>query len=636
MGEPRGVEGPAVTPAGAGAAMTLPAAPRSRALVTPLVAVAIALLTAGLYSSALDHAFTNWDDPQYVIENPLTLGKHYRALLTAVVSHHFHPLTMWSLAWNVSSPLSARPFIVTNVVLHVLTTTLAFWFAYLLSRRRVPVAALVALLFGIHPMHVESVAWIAERKDVLYAGFYLAGLIAYWYACERSSRRLLALTFALFVLSCLAKGMAVTFPVGMLLVDLWRRRPLGDPAVLLEKLPFLAVSLLFGLLVVDVQGGGDFHGLLHAPSRAAPAVGEPASFGFWTRVATPALGLVTYLRRLILPIGLAALYPYPFVRGEAGIASVAAPLVVVALVAVALWDLGRTRVIAFGLGWFLATLALTLQWVPVGPAITNAIPIGWAFTADRYSYLPYLGPFFIVAMAIDTARREQRPLGTALWVAVGLFAAVLLVQARRQIATWQSSETLWSRTIEVHPGLALAYIYRGKDRDAAGRTRDAQRDFRSAFDLGLHTADVYEGLGSTSAGLGMLDSAEVQFDRAVRADPSRGRSYYNRGIVRVQAGHMHEAVADLDTALARLPGEAPMIHGIRGYALLQLGDCRSAVADFDRAVAGGVRDPGVRFGRGSCRLALADTAGAVQDFEATLRLDPDYRKARARLKDLGR
>jgi Flp pilus assembly protein TadD len=613
-----------------------PAGPRSRALTPLLTALLLALATLALYSPVFDHAFLNWDDPQYVRENALTLGKHYGALMRAVVSHHYHPLTMWSLAWNVGSPLSPRPFLVTNVALHMLNTMLVFWLVYRISGQRLPVAALVALLFGVHPMHVESVAWIAERKDVLYACFYLGGLIAYWEYLERSSRPLLALAFVLFVLSCLAKGMAVTFPLAMLLLDLWRGRPLREPGVILEKLPFLLVSLLFGAIVMDVQGGGDFHGLLHGPARVAPGVGEPATFDLARRIATPAFGIMMYVWRLFVPVRLCALYPYPFVGDRGSPALFLAPLAVLALVGLVIWDLRRTRIIAFGVGWYLATVALTLQWVPVGPGITKSIPVGWAFIPDRYTYLPYLGLCFIMAMGLDAAFRYRRSVGLALWGACAVFTAFLIVQTRHQIATWKTSEALWSRTIQVHPGLALAYVYRGKDRDASGRAAEAQRDFRAAFDLGLRTADVYEGLGSTSASLGMLDSAAVQFDRAVRADPARGRSYYNRAIVRVELGRLPEAVADLDTALARLPAEAPMIHGVRGYALLKLGDCRAAVADFDRALAGGVRDPGVQYGRGSCRLELGDIEGAARDFEETLRLDPGYDKARARLREMGR
>src|SRR5438132_6301020 len=176
--------------------------------------------------------------------------------------NNYHPLTMLSLAWNVSAPLSPRPFLATNVALHALDTLLVFWLAFLLGGGHIAVAAITALLFGIHPMHVESVAWVSERKDVLYAFFFLAAAIAYWLHLGGGSRRLLPLAFALFVLACLSKGMAVVFPLVMVLLDVWKRRPPLAWRAVLEKLPFVAVALLFGAIALDVQAGGDFHGWL--------------------------------------------------------------------------------------------------------------------------------------------------------------------------------------------------------------------------------------------------------------------------------------------------------------------------------------------------------------------------------------
>jgi hypothetical protein len=171
-----------------------------------LTALAVAALSLAAYAGVFDHGFVDWDDQDYVQENVLVRTHQYGALLTAVVSNHYHPLTMLSLARDAGSPLVARPFLVTSVALHVLNTLLVFWLALGLSRGRLPVAGLTALLFGIHPMHVESVAWVSERKDVLYAFFFLAAAIAYLRYLERRTPGWLVLTFVAFVLSCLSKG----------------------------------------------------------------------------------------------------------------------------------------------------------------------------------------------------------------------------------------------------------------------------------------------------------------------------------------------------------------------------------------------------------------------------------------------
>jgi len=150
-----------------------------------LALAAVAAVTFTAYTGAFDHAFLSWDDPDYVEENSLVQRHDTPGLLTSVISNNYHPLTMISLAWNASQPLSPKPFIVTNVALHTLNTGLVFWLALLLSGRRILVASVAALLFGIHPMHVESVAWISERKDVLYCFFFLSACVTYWRYLER-------------------------------------------------------------------------------------------------------------------------------------------------------------------------------------------------------------------------------------------------------------------------------------------------------------------------------------------------------------------------------------------------------------------------------------------------------------------
>jgi len=609
-----------------GARRAVPLAPTLPLL---LLALALVVITFAAFAGALSHGFVNWDDMQYVGENPLVLGKHYGQLLHAVVSHHYHPLTMLSLAWNVSTPLSAQPFVATSVGLHLLNTLLVFWLVLLLARGRWPVAAFVALLFGIHPMHVESVAWVSERKDVLYTFFFLGGLIAYWKYLERRGSWLLGLAFVLFVLSCLSKVMAIVFPAVLVLLDYWRGRPALERRAALEKLPFLAVSLLFGLIVQDVQAGGDFHGLLRivrvsaGPSRALMDV-TPLQ-----RILLPTNSYLMYVWQLFVPAGLCALYPQPPPHELVLPPYVLAPLFLLGTLALAFWDLRRTRVIAFGLGWYLVTIAPVLRYAP------QSIPIGGGITADRYSYLSYIGLLFVLGMGLQAVFERRRFLGVALWGVSGLFAAALWVQTVHQVETWKNSEALWSRVIQVNPRLGAAFVLRGKDRFASGQTPAAMRDFQTAHRFGLRTADLYEGLGSGWVALGKLDSALVMFDRAVAADPGRGRSYYNRAAVGLSLGRPREALGDLDRALALIPAEGATLYAARGYARMQLQEYREAAADLDRAVAAGGGDTQVRYNRGFCRLQLGDRAGAVDDFREALRLNPGNAGAQRQLRTLG-
>jgi Flp pilus assembly protein TadD len=615
-------------PGPAGAAIPVPEPPGAGSPLPGLLIAAAALVavTLAAYWAALGHGFVALDDAQYVTENASVLGKHYGELLLAVVAGNFHPLSLLSLALNVATPLSAAPFIATNIGLHAANTLLVFWLVWLLSNRRIMVAAFVALLFGIHPMHVESVAWISERKDLLYTFFFLAGLLVYWRYLARQNETLLALTFALFVLSCFAKGMAVTFPLVMVLLDYWHGRPLIERRAVLEKLPFLAVSVLFGLVALDVQGGGDFHGMLHPIGERATALTAPMALDPVQRLTLPTHGFMTYLARVFVPLDLCAFVPYPSTQEMKQPAYLVAPLCLLATLGLMLWDRRRTRVLTFGFGWFLATMVLVLQWVPVGGAIV----------ADRYSYLSYVGLFFILGMGIQGAFERHRSLGVALWSAGGLFSLFLFFQTIRQVTTWKDAETLWTRILHVHPGQAWIHSVRGMERGESGRTQPALEDFRIALSLGLRNAAVYQELGILYGKLGRLDSSLIMLDRGLALEPSRGGLYYNRAATYQAMGRHREALGDMDRVITLLPDKAATLHGARGHSMMELGDYRGAAVEFDRAVAADSGNAELVYRRGCCRLRLGDRAGAERDFRATLRLAPGDPRARTQLQALGR
>ena len=607
-------------------------APGGRAIQRPrrvasivFAVAALAAVTFGAYVGSFDNAFVQWDDPIY-IENPFVLQERYDVLSRGVFGNNYHPLTMYSYALNVSSPLSPRPFIVTNVVLHTLNTGLVFWLALLLSRRHLTVAFFAALLFGIHPMHVESVAWVSERKDVLYVFFLLASAITYWRYLEKRALAWLGLTFGLFLLSCLSKGQAVVFPLLMLLLDYWARRPVFERGALLEKIPFFATSLFFGLIALSVQSGGDFHGLLIASRDGPPPLQEITQFSAFQRIMFPTYGHLMYVWKLFVPVDLAALYPYPATPAEANHPKfILALLLFLATLALALWGARRTRVLAFGIGWYLVCIAPVLQWIPVGSAIM----------ADRYSYLSYFGLLFAVSMGIGALFDRYRAVTSILAAGMALVIAFLFFQTTRQVETWKDSEALWGNVIRNFPRSDLAYISRGNSRGKAGQIQGAMADLQTALRLGSERPDMYDGLGNAYAGTGKPDSAVLMFDLALKGNPTAGRTYYNRAIAHLVSDHPREALADLEKADELMPVPAPSLHFLRGNAYMDLAMYSEAVAAFDRAIAAGQRVPDSYYNRGVCKLRLADTAGAMADFRETLRHDPNNARAAEQLRAMG-
>ena len=569
-------------------------------------------ITIVAYAGAFDHAFVSWDDPDYVEENALVQQHDYRALLTSVISSNYHPLTMVSLALNASQPLSPKPFIVTNVIVHALNAGLVFWLVLLLSGRRILVAFFAALLFGIHPMHVESVAWISERKDVLYCFFFLAACITYWRYLEKRAAPLLLATFVLFVLSCLSKGMAVVFPVVMMLLDFWKRRPVFKARALVEKAPFFVVALLFGLIAMNVQAGGDFHGAFTRVGPYLKGIPDSSSLPLLQRLSLPSYGYLTYVWRLFVPLNLCGFYPYPPPAEAGHPLFLLAPLFMLGTIAVAIWDVRRTRLFTFGIGWYLVTIALVLQWVPVGEAIV----------ADRYAYLPYVGLLFMLTFGIDLFLRKAPAVRSALWVGCGLFAVFLFVQTVRQVKTWRDSEAFWSTVIDRFPRSDLAYVSRGNFRGKSGRIPEAMEDLQTALRLGSRRGILFDGLGNAYGTLGKIDSALVMYDRGLSLEPNMGRTYYNRAIAYLRVVRPNDALADLERARALMPFQASTLHLPRGYAYMQLLRYREAIVELDRAIESGVRDPNAYYNRGVCKLHVGDATGAAADLREARRLNP--------------
>ena len=583
------------------------------------------MITLAAFAGSFGHDFVSLDDATHVTQNPLVLNQRYDALLTTVVNNSYHPVTMLSLAANVTRPLSAQPFLVTNVLVHVLNTGLVFWLVYLLSRRRLLVAVVTALLFGIHPMRVESVAWVSSRKDVLYVFFLLAGLITYWRYLEKREWPWLALTFATFVLSCLSKGMAVVFPLLLVLLDFWKRRRVLERGALLEKAPFFAASLLFGLIAIDVEKGGSFHGLLTVVDKHLVAAMRTENWTPYMRVTFPTYGNLMYVKRLFLPTGLGAYYPYPTAAEFRSPVYPLSILFFVGMIALAIWSIRRARVVTFGLGWYLLVILPVLQWIPVGASMV----------ADRMTYLAYVGLFFLAATAVDALferRRGERPL---ILGALAIAAGLLFVGTLRQVETWRNSESLWTNVIRNYPRSDKPYIARGNSLGERGRIQDAMADFRTALSLGSQRGDLYDGLGNAYGSLGRPDSAILMYDRALSIDPTLARTYYNRAIAHLRLLHPREALADLDRSLQVAPLQAAQLHFPRGNAYLQLSMWREAEVEFTRTIEAGQLVTDAFYNRGVARERLGDRDGARADFRETLRLDPGYAPARGELQAMG-
>ena len=523
----------------------------------------ILVVTFLAYLPSLGNDFTNWDDPLFVLKNPLLTNPDPAAILTTPVASNYHPLTIWSLVLNYRlSGFDPSSYHWLNLLLHLANTALVFAFVRRLTGGRHWTTVGTSLFFGIQPMHVESVAWIAERKDVLYAFFYLIGLIFYLQYVRRSSIAWLGAAFAAFVCSVASKPSAAVFPLTLLAIDFFRRRPFR-PRLLLEKVPFFAISLVDGLLTLHSQketGAID-------PRNWAATLPKFVIAGY---------GTFMYVVKLVAPLHLSAIYPYP------GPQLPAAYFVAFVVVAIALPTLvylfRRNRAVLFGIAFFFINIILVLQILTVGEAVM----------ADRYTYLPYMGLFFAIAWFLDEHPARGTVAGTAQSVLTGVLFLLLplsLAQTWIRCHVWRNSLTLWNDTIRRYPRqVPDAYCNRGwYYYEKEGRLDAAMADFDRAIAINPNEAKAWLDKGVVLAARSENDSAFVCFDRALKIQPTLYLAWSDRGAIRVKRGDPRGGVADFSRSIAINPRYREA-YANRALAYAMLNDYEQSIEDSRRAI----------------------------------------------------
>jgi protein O-mannosyl-transferase len=545
----------------------------SNALLTWVCVAAIAVVTYFVLSPCLDDGFTNWDDNTYVTENPVVMSNtvQWVKILETPVSANYHPLTILSLALNYQSgKLDPFGYHLENLIFHLLNTILVFFFIFLLMRRNLLMAAIAALLFGIHPMHVESVTWISERKDVLYLFFLLAGLITYLRYIGTKKTGWYIFTLLLFILSCLSKGMAVIFPVILLLID-YLRGVKRERRLLLEKIPFFLLSVTFGIIAIKTQ--------------ANDAIAGINTFTFFQRIMFASYDAMMYMVRFIVPFKLSVYYPYPSVVDSNGIPLIfyLSPFILLGIIAALIYFyLKKEKEIVFGLLFYFVSVALVLQLISVGSAIM----------ADRYTYLSYIGLCFIAAYLINKAWQSKRGVWASVkypFMIIAITGAVTfsyMSYSRAQV--WKNSETLWTNVIENYPDVSIAYIARGKYYHVNHAEEKAMADYNTAIQL--PPSDI-TSLKSAYYNRGMIysdsynknDLAIADYTKAIELDSTYAEPYNNRGLIYLRYGKNDLALPDLNKAIALNPALIQAYYN-RGLIYSIEGKNDLAITDFTNVI----------------------------------------------------
>lgn len=597
----------------------------------------IAISTFIAYSSSLTGQFTNWDDLVYVVDNPLIKSFNFQSisrLWTENYMGNYHPLTMLSLAID-RALFGLNPFMfhLNNLLIHIVNSFLVLVFVRRLTDN-LHIAAIAGIIFGIHTFHVESVAWISERKDVLYTMFYLLTLIFYLEFIRQRSAKWFFLSLLLFLLSCLSKGQAVTLSPTLVLLDIFLGRKWVSMPVLLEKVPFFALSLIFGIVAINAQAGAD-----------ATVV---ANFPLHERFAIASYGLVMYILKLILPVSLSSYYGYPLIGEGEGLQMFYWIFVIPALAVLAAWfySYRRSKVVFLGLGIFLVNIFTLLQLLPVGKAIM----------ADRYVYVPSIGFSFLIGWyAVHQKWFSRREMA---YLAIGIYALLLGFLTFQRGKVWSDSITLWSDVIEKDPDVVIAYYNRGNvymnsdihekailDYSSCvkldpnhweayinrGVTRTKQKDFVNAigdFDAALAIDSTllkaYINRANAYRMLKDYDKALLDYNKAGRIKPDMAELYLNRSILKFEMKDLDGALTDLDMALG-LDSRYESAFINRAFIRKQKGDFSGSLADYTAAIE---LDPGnseLYNNRGNVYFQTGEMSAAINDYNQSIQLNPnDY------------
>jgi tetratricopeptide (TPR) repeat protein len=610
------------------------------------VALAIAVATLAVYVPVFQNELVDYDDDYYISQNPnLKLGLSADGLKWAFTESYganWYPLTWISLMLDYEIfGISARAFHAVNLALHAASAVLLFY-VFLRMTGALGASAFIASVFALHPTHVESVAWAAERKDVLSALFWMLTLLSYARYAERPAPRRLALVALFLTLGLLSKPMVVTLPFVLLLLDVWPLDRLGKTSfarLALEKVPLFALVIAASAVTFFAQ-------------RAEGAVQPLQTYSFGVRLSNALVAYVAYIGKAFWPTRLSPYYPHP---GDSlpswQVGAAFALLAGATLLALALARRNKhLRFLPVGWLWYLGTL------VPV----IGLVQVGQQAMADRYTYLPYIGLSIVVAFGL--AEIVKRGPVLAALATASLLA--LAAGASAQVRVWRDSVTLFEHALRVTERNALAHINLGIAYLNRGRLDDAERELEKAIEVHPGAAEAHAGLGAVRAAEGRPAEALESYRAALRLDPGSSATHREMAGLLLASGdasqalvHFREASAlaprdgdalvDLAVGLSRegrhdeadrkfeeathLPVDMARLYQNWGAVLMERGEIEDAAKHFEKALALRPEYAAARFAAAEIAMRRGDFEKAAEHVREIVRLEPANENAQFRL-----
>ena len=562
----------------------------------------LAALTLAVFWQVDHFDFVDLDDTVYVTENShiqsvITL-KELRWAFSTTRAEFWHPLTWLSLMLDYQFyGLNAGGYHWTNVIIHIISVLLLFWLFNRMTGAPWK-SAFVAALFAVHPLHVESVAWIAERKDVLSAFIWMLTLCLYVYYTEKPVIKRYLLVLFSFVLALMSKSIVVTLPVIMILLDYWPLKRFQSQkenltlCQLKEKLPFFILSAVFVILTLHAQ----------------PSVKH---FPLSSRLFNALVSFITYLEKTFWPHNMAVFYPFPSQIPIWQIFGATFLIIIISLGVIVMAK--RLPYLYVGLLWYTITL------LPV----IGIIQVGNHAMADRYHYLPSIGIAIMLAWGIPALFKSEKirnkilfPIGTA-------FLTIMVLLAWQQCGYWKNDFELFNHAVLVTKDNCIAYNHRGVAYGKLGQYQLAIDDFNKITFINPNDIVAYYNLGKAYSELGQYQLAIGKYNAAIRLKPDYTDAYYNRGIIYGERGKYDLAIEDYSQAIKLQPNFAKAYNN-RGIVYVNLGQNSRAIEDFDKVIQMEQDFVEAYNNRGFAYYKLGQYQRSIEDYNKAIRLRPDY------------
>ncbi len=603
--------------------------------------VALLVFTALIYFKAIHNGFVGLDDNDYVVKNTFTRDFSFhgiKAIFSSFYSSNYHPFTtlVYLLEYKLFG-LNPMPYHALSVLLHILNTWLVLKLIENLNGNRVT-AILVAMLFAIHPMHVESVAWVSELKDVLYTSFYLLSLLYYLkYIKSTDSLKYYLTTLLLFLCSLFSKSAAVTLPVLLIVIDVYTGRKINLRS-LLEKGPFFMLSVIFGILAIMSQKVIGLENAIHL------------SNSFTDKIFIFSYAVSSYIFKVLFPFGLSAMHFPEMSANGLPWTYYASSLFLFILVWLIVRRSALRKDMLFGIFFFLVVISVMLQIVQVGNAIVS----------ERYTYVSYVGLFFIFGQWFSGIQRQSVRKIAA--VVFSLFLIMFAVQTSARISVWKDGDVLFTDVIEKYPDAFLSHFLRGKIRMENGDLKGGLKDFNRSLELKptyvvalTERADLLGRLGNNADALKDLDqvlqldstvavaynnrgsiyqrtgNAELalnNFNKAISLNPSLSEAYNNRAVLKLGSNDLQGALKDIRSAIELNPNDASF-YTSSGYVKFILKDYKGAIDDISHAIRLKPDDITNYYLRGNIKLAMNNISGACDDWHQSMALGSSKEAAEA-------